>query len=158
MARVRRITILVVVYLLLRSVLSVALAWGFAVQFPWTYWRVEIGDRVQVLGFDQEVPAWGWKAMGSPRRQPDLFAKSGYTAFGVTGIDVEAWPRSLGSTPFDEEPINPAASDELVLSQQCWFGWPFRAMERVEFRYFNIPFSEPESLSQIDRWREDFRG
>lgn len=34
MARVRRITILVVVYLLLGSVLSVALAWGFAVQFP----------------------------------------------------------------------------------------------------------------------------
>jgi hypothetical protein len=156
MARVRRFTMLAAVYLLLGSVVSVAVAWGFAAQFPWTYWGVEIGDREQVSGFDQTVPAWAWKAMGSPRRQPELFARSGYTAFGVTGIEVEGWPRSVGSTPFDAEPIEPVMSDELILSQRSMFGWPVRALERVEFRYFTIPFSEPESLSQIDRWREGF--
>jgi len=153
MARVRRITMLAAVYLLLGSVVSVAVAWGFAAQFPWTYWGVEIDAREKAEDLDGPVPAWAMKALGNPKVEPNRFARSGFSAVGVTGVDTEAWEYKLEqeASPFAREELRPPIFSEMMLSQRHRFGWPFRAMERVEFRLFYGMFSPPWEFLEIDQ-------
>ena len=152
MARVRRITMLAAVYLLLGSVVSVAVAWGFAAQFPWTYWAREDGPRAAAAVLDEPLPMWAYEAFGLPMVNPDRFARVDTVAFGFTSTEVEAWRApvvvptgqqlytDLGWIPEEKTTVD---SSGMLSSLRFAYGWPWRAMVRHEYRYYEPPWSEP---------------
>lgn len=154
MARVRRITILAAVYLLLGSVVSVAVAWGFAAQFPWTYWGVETGVTSEVEAFDRPIPEWAMKEIGSPTLIPNRYVRRKVFAVGVTIDEVSGWHQSPG-TPIPELPFRSTDSYPELSNQAVHFGWPVRMLERRQYRLTTDPMIEtnPPTLP-FKKWKE----
>ena len=151
MARVRRITMLAAVYLLLGSVVSVAVAWGFAAQFPWTYWGVEVGPKSNVPAPDVPVPRWVLEAFDIGNANLDRFTRIDIVAFGFTSAECEAWRTPMAaSEEVDDNWASlvgrpkPIDLTGMVASHTFAYGWPLRAMVRHEYRHYAPPWLEPQ--------------
>jgi len=130
------------VYLLLGVVVSVAVAWGFAAQFPWRYWAVEVGPKANAAGLDDPVPIWVLEAFDIPIANPDRYTRVDIVAFGFTSAEFEAW-RSPPPPPHpsDEALVSlfgapkPKDLHGMLGSHTFAYGWPWTTLVRYEYRY-----------------------
>jgi hypothetical protein len=148
---------LAAVYLLLGSVVSVAVAWGFAAQFPWTYWAVEVGPKANADSLDEPVPGWVMQAFDNPVIGPDRFTRIDISAFGFTSAEFEAWRARVPVGEFLHTDLGPIRADSsvdtsgMINSQMFAYGWPLRAMVRHEYRYYTAPWNGWEDSFGNDR-------
>jgi hypothetical protein len=139
MARARRVWFLVTLYLMMGGVVSVAVAWGFALSVRSSI-RLDVVHAEEVVaGFDRPTPPWVVKALGLPESAPRRFLRIVTKSLGVTIDEVEGFEVEIARSAREEFVLRHETGG-ILRHREYSYGWPFRAASRIVYEFDLAPW------------------